>query len=90
MISYNVHIVSLPIAVASLWRKAPGIPTRLLSSLGATQATSAEMHGLAGSVDHDLDPSDVGLPGSVGFPIGVGHVLTEHNALSANTALCHI
>lgn len=47
------------------------------------------MHSLAGSVDHHLDPSNIGLPGSVGFPIGMGDILTEYNTLSANITFCH-
>ena len=33
--------------------------------------------------------ADVGLPSSVGFAMRVRNVLTEHNALTADTTFCH-
>ena len=47
------------------------------------------MHGLIGTVDNSLNLSHVRLPGSVGLAVGMGHVETEDNALSANITLCH-
>ena len=47
------------------------------------------MDRFVGSVDHSLDLSDVGLPGSVGLTIGMGNVEAENNALSADITLCH-
>ncbi len=41
------------------------------------------------AVDDDLDPSDVGLPHSVGLAVGVGDVVTEGNSLAADRAFCH-
>ena len=61
----------------------------LLSRLSGTQTTSAEMHGSAAAVYQYLNASDVRLPGSVGFTMRVGNVLSEDNALSANITLCH-
>lgn len=43
-----------------------------------------------GSFFNSLNPSDIGLPASVGFAVGVRNVMTEHNAFSANLALCHL
>ena len=50
------------------------------------QATGANVDRLA-TIQSDF--ANVGLPGSVGFPIGMGHILTEHDAFSANITLCH-
>ena len=55
-----------------------------------TKATRANRHGGGGTVNDSLYLTDIGLPRTVGLAMGVGNVLTEHNALSANTALCHI
>ena len=54
------------------------------------KATRANRHGRGGTVNDSLYLADIGLPRTVGLAMGVGNVLTEHNALSANTALCHI
>ena len=48
------------------------------------------MNRLIGTVYNCLYSANVRLPGSVGLAVGVGHVVTEGNALSANTALCHL
>jgi hypothetical protein len=76
-------------------RKAPAKAGAFLFSLRAgnlarAQATGANRHGGGGPVNDSLYLTDIGLPGTVGLAMGVGNVLTEHNALSANTALCHI
>jgi hypothetical protein len=47
------------------------------------------VHGLIGTVDNSLNLSYVRLPGSVGLAVGMGHVETEDNALSADITLCH-
>ena len=36
-----------------------------------------------------LDLANVGLPGAIGFTVGVRHILTVNNTLSADTAFCH-
>lgn len=54
-----------------------------------TETTGTNRNGLRRTVYHGLDSSDIGLPGSVGFSVGVGHIVTEHNAFTANTAFCH-
>jgi hypothetical protein len=33
--------------------------------------------------------ANIGLPGSVGFAVRVRNVLTENNAFTTDTALCH-
>lgn len=53
------------------------------------KATGANVNRLMCSVNNGLDSADVRLPRSVGFAVGVGYVVPEGNALSANTALCH-
>ena len=58
--------------------------------LAGTQATRANSHRGGGTVNDRLYLADVGLPRTVGLTVRVGYVLTEHYALSANTALCHI
>ena len=55
-----------------------------------TQATGANRHGGGGPANDSLNLADIGLPRTVGLAMGVRNVLTEHNALAANTALCHI
>jgi len=36
------------------------------------------------TVNDSLDLSDIGLPGSAGLAVGVGYVMSENYALSAN------
>ena len=57
--------------------------------LSGTKATGANGNGSVGSVNYSLNLTDVGLPGSVGLTVGVRHVVSESNALTANTALSH-
>ena len=42
-----------------------------------------------GSVNDSLNLADIGLPGSVGLTVGVRYVVSENNALTADTALSH-
>ena len=58
-------------------------------NLAGTQATRANSNGLGSTVNDCLYLADVGLPGTVGFTVGVGHVLTEHDTLTADTTFCH-
>ena len=55
-----------------------------------TQAAGANGDGLVSSVDDSSDLPDVRLPRAVCSAVRVGYVLSEYNALSANTALCHL
>ena len=63
----------------------------LLSALdlSGTKATRANVNGSVRSVNYCLNPTNVGLPGSVGLAVGVRHVVSESNALTADTALSH-
>jgi len=36
-----------------------------------------------------FDLANIGLPGSVGFTVRVGNILTKHNAFAADTTFCH-
>ena len=58
-----------------------------LSLLHGAQATGANVDGFAA---FQSDFANVGLPSSIGFTMGVRNVLTEHHALAADTALCHL
>ncbi len=58
--------------------------------LARTQTTRADRDGFMGSVHNGADLSDVGLPGSAGFAVGVGNIISERNALSAVHTFCHI
>ena len=58
--------------------------------LAGTKAARADVDGLVRAVLHDADTADVGLPAAVGLAVGVGDVVTEGNALSADCTLCHV
>ena len=60
-----------------------------LCLLHRAQATGANRNGLGIATDGNLNLADVGLPTSLRFTVGVGNVLAEYNALTADTALCH-
>ena len=57
--------------------------------VAGTQAAGANAYSHVGTVNHSLNLTDVGLPGSVGLPVGVRNVVSECNTLTANTALSH-
>ena len=57
--------------------------------LSGTKATRANVNGGIRAVYNCLNPTNVGLPGSVGLAVGVRHVVSESNALTADTALSH-
>ena len=58
--------------------------------LAGAQAAGAGVHTLGGAGDDSLHTSHVGLPSTVGTPMGVGDVVTEHDRLSAKITLCHV
>ena len=58
-------------------------------NLTGTQATGANGNGLVRTVNNCLDLANVGLPGAIGFTVGVRNILTVNNTLSADTAFCH-
>ena len=62
------------------------ICTFRLSLLHGAQATRTNVNCFAA---FQLYLADVGLPSSVGFAMRVRNVLTEHNALTADTTFCH-
>ena len=55
-----------------------------------TQAAGASVHALGGSVNDCLDPTDIGLPGTVGMPHRVGNLAAKRHALAAEFTFCHI
>lgn len=57
--------------------------------LAGAQATRANANGLVRAVIIYANLSDVGLPCPRGLALGVRHVVTERNALTADTAFCH-
>ena len=57
--------------------------------LAGTQATRAYVSGSVSTAGNDFNSSDVGLPSSVGLTVRVRHVVSEGNALTADTALSH-
>jgi len=60
------------------------------SNLTGTQAARAYANGCMSTVNNSFYLSDVRLPRSVCLTVGVGHIVTECNALTADAALCHI
>ena len=57
--------------------------------LAGTQAAGANAYSHVGTVNHSLNLTAVGLPGSVGLPVGVRNDVSDCNTLTANTALSH-
>ena len=65
---------------------------RLLHSAGdltAAQAASASINMLGTSVHDRLDALHIGLPSTVGTPVGVRHLNAKGNALVAKLTFCH-
>lgn len=76
-------------------RRKQGDACRVYSSLCAlyfarTQAAGTYIYGLVGSADNGLYLTDIRLPSSVGFTVGVRYVMSEDYSLSAYTTLCHL
>ena len=59
-------------------------------NFAGTQAAGADGNGLVSSVLNDSYFPDVRLPRTIRLAVRVGIVMSEYNALSANTALCHL
>ena len=57
--------------------------------LSGAKATGADIYCLVGSVNNGLNLTNVRLPSSVGLTVRVRNVVSECNALAANTALSH-
>ena len=60
-----------------------------LCLLHRAQATGTNRNSFGVATDGNLNLTNVGLPSSLGLAVRVRNVLTEHNALAANTAFCH-
>ena len=57
--------------------------------LSGAKATGADVYCRVGSVNNGLYLTNVRLPSSIGLTVRVGNVMSEGNALTANTALSH-
>ena len=58
-------------------------------NLTGTETTGTYVNRFRSSVYNSLYFSDVRLPGSVGLAVGVGNVVTERYAFSADITLSH-
>ena len=58
-------------------------------NLAGAEATRAYVDGLVGSFNNRLYATDVRLPGTVGFAVGVRNVVSEDDSFSAQAAFCH-
>lgn len=58
--------------------------------LAGAEAAGAHIDVLGRAVHHSLDALDVGLPGTVGTAVGVGHLNAEVHAFAAKLAFGHI
>jgi hypothetical protein len=58
-------------------------------NLTGTQAMRADIDSFGLAVHHCLNSSHIGLPGSVGFSIGMTDLQSEGYTLTANFTLCH-
>ncbi len=58
-------------------------------NLAGTQASGTNIHMARRTVDHSLHALDIGLPGTIGTPMRVGHLDTKGHALVAKFALSH-
>ena len=56
----------------------------------AAQAASANIDVLGGAVDNSLNTLHVGLPHTVGTPMGVADLDAESHTFSANLTFCHL
>ena len=58
--------------------------------LAGAEAAGAHIDVLGSAVHHSLDALDVGLPGTIGAAVRVGHLDAEVHALAAKLAFGHI
>lgn len=58
-------------------------------NLVRTQATGAGVNVAGGTVYNSLNPLNIGLPGAVAPPMGMGYLNTKGNAFAADVAFCH-
>ena len=59
-------------------------------NLACAQTTWTNRNGFMGSVYDGTDLSDIGLPGSACFAVGMGNIISKRNTLSAVHTFCHI
>ena len=59
-------------------------------NLVGAKAAGTNIYRFRRSVNNSFHPSDIGLPHSVGFTVGMGYIPAECHAFSAYTAFCHI
>lgn len=87
----TVHIAS----AAGQRKNEDGVPSSFYAGmlypldLTGTQATRANVQGCMSAVYIRFYFSDIGLPLSVGLAIGMGNIVTEHNAFAAEFTLSH-
>ena len=58
-------------------------------NLVGTEASGTSVHMARSPVDNGLDALYIGLPGTVGTSVGVGHLDTKGNALATIITLRH-
>ena len=58
-------------------------------NLVGTEASGTGVHMARSPVDNGLDPLHIGLPGTVGTSVGVGHLNTKGHALTTKITLRH-
>lgn len=61
-----------------------------LALFQCAKATGANGNNLGRAVDCKFDFTDIGLPGSARFSVGMRYVVAVHDTLSADTANCHM
>ena len=58
-------------------------------NLVGTEASGTSVHMARSTVHNGLNPLHIGLPGTVGTSVGVGHFDTEGNALTTIITFRH-
>ena len=58
-------------------------------NLVGTEASGTSVHMARSPVDNGLDALHIGLPGTVGTSVGVGHLDTKGHALTTKITLRH-
>ena len=59
------------------------------SHFAGTQAAGTDVNMLGCAFNDSLHASHIGLPGTIGTSVRMGHLNAEGNALAANFTLCH-
>ena len=58
-------------------------------NLVGTEASGTSVHMARSPVDNGLNPLHIGLPGTIGTSVGVGHLNTKGHALTTKITLRH-